>query len=181
MTFAPHLIEGNWFLSKNGSLCRLDALPKNGEWFAVVTSGFTKNQLKIPAQEITFFTPTNPPTDKKNEEDEKLKAKIAERLRLKEDKNAKKAVEKAAKKVEKQLQKEADGVSVNAPKQPKPVKDDNTFYQKYPHVIHNSIYFDTEVNKKKCKIKCTKCGNERSIKVQDAFIVKLCLDCKNAK
>ena len=56
-------------------------------------------------------------------------------------------------------------------------------YQKYPHVIADSIYKTNTDDKKqiRCKITCKTCGNERDIKIQDAFQVKLCLDCKGKK
>jgi hypothetical protein len=90
-------------------------------------------------------------------------------------------------------------------------KKDNYFelYKKYPHIIPDSVYFvkatgqkgATEVAVKiegkmrlkkvksgvkgatRCKIRCQTpgCKNTRDIKVQDAFQVKTCMECKNKK
>lgn len=60
------------------------------------------------------------------------------------------------------------------------------YYLKYAHIVPGSI---KEVDKDKvvngvmskgviCQIKCTSCGGTRTINIQDAFQVHLCLDCK---
>jgi len=74
-------------------------------------------------------------------------------------------------------------------------------YSKYPHVVPGSIYKVQNISQEKapswerkrkgqklsikgqvrCKIICGKCKGERDIKVQDAFQVKLCLDCRGKK
>lgn len=74
-------------------------------------------------------------------------------------------------------------------------------YTKYAHVVNGSVYRIQNVAQDKtptwehkrkgkklnikgqvrCKIECQNCGQERDIKVQDAFQVKLCLDCKGKK
>jgi len=79
-------------------------------------------------------------------------------------------------------------------------KNDN-LYAKYPHIIPGTIYQVQNVSSEKlpewerkrqgkkleikgqtrCKIKCIDCGEERDIKIQDAFQVKTCLNCRSAK
>ena len=79
-------------------------------------------------------------------------------------------------------------------------------YQKYPHIVPNSIYkvcnvgssnqnnlikidgklrYKSEKSKIRgairCKIKCQICGKTRDIKIQDVFQVIICLECKKKK
>jgi hypothetical protein len=78
---------------------------------------------------------------------------------------------------------------------------DSKAYSKYPHIINGSIYrventnsgtkiqkWERKLNNQKvvikgqvrCRIKCQRpgCVNERDIKIQDAFQVRFCADCK---
>ncbi len=72
------------------------------------------------------------------------------------------------------------------PKTTKKAKDYADFYKKYSHVVKGSVREPTKEDLKVltkchgrvCTIKCTDCGTERVINVQDAFQVTRCPACK---
>lgn len=147
---------GSWYLSKRGSLARIDELLEDGE--VLVTSHVTGNKIKVPPEQLLFFKPADEPDTEPGT----------------------------------LLLENSDSDIV-----PNTTNKYSDMYTKYPHVIDGSIYRVKNISNKekkfvrgkktkikgqvRCKIECILCGNERDIKVQDAFQVKYCLDCKNKK
>ena len=149
---------GDWYLSKRGALCRVDEIPEEGN--IIVTAHYSGSRLKIPREQAEFFKKTSKPTI------------------------------------------EPGTMALNSiPK--KKIEDYDSLYEKYPHIIRGSIYnvksvmankeelvvIDGKSRLKKnkvakgatrCKIKCetTKCKGTRDIKVQDAFHVHHCDECR---
>jgi hypothetical protein len=154
---------GKWYRSKRGHLCRLELLHQDGS--VTVTSHYTAHAIKINSEESQFLTETEPP---------ETPAGTAMQL-IKEEQ-----------------------------------KDEYfDMYKKYKHIVPDSIYCvknigqksPTEVSFKvngktrvkkvksgikgatRCKIHCqtSGCKNTRDIKVQDAFQVTVCVECKTKK
>ena len=150
-----------WYLSKRGSLIIVDELIKDGSIKA--RSHFTGNLIEIPPNQVLYFTPGEDPG-----------TPCGTML----------------------VQGNGDsGINNNV----KEITKHNNVYSRYPHVVPDSIYKVKNITSKKeelfvrgkkktiikgqvrCKILCEICKAERDIKVQDAFQVKLCLECKNNK
>lgn len=70
------------------------------------------------------------------------------------------------------------GVTVQkAEKKAKKAKED--LFEKYPHAIRGSAFFDTTEKVEKVKIRCTVCGNEeRAVRKTDLFQTKRCEKCQ---
>lgn len=153
-------IAGSWYRTKRGNLCRAESLDEDGTVF--VTSHFTGNLVPVPREQVLFFTSAEEP-------DTECGTMLIE-------------------------SKESDkGTEENT-------SAFSTIYSKYPHVVPGSVYKVKNVASTKdepfirgkktkikgqvrCKIRCQEdgCENERDIKVQDAFQVKKCLDCRSKK
>ena len=150
MEKSTNLEIGEWYTSKRGHIFRLDDINKDGS--VIVTAHTTGNKISIPEEETEYFTITDEP-------------------------------------------KTAPGtfLASSESKSPKDIKKETNTYEKYPHIIPGSIYKvkNSSPDKKgsfklktsvrgatRCKIRCKECGAARDIKVQDAFQVKFCVDCK---
>lgn len=142
---------GSWYTSKMGALCKIDGIHEDGS--VDVVSHSTGKKIAVPKEQAEHFTPTNDP-----------KTPVGLLLMKEEDVKH---------------------------------KDYTKTYEKYPHIIKGSIYCmkdvgaeikDLMIRKQKvtikgstrCKILCA-CGKERDIKVQDAFQVNQCEDCRGKK
>ena len=151
------LMIGEWYYSKRKHLCRIEKISSN---VVEVTSHYTGHLCSIPLEDTKYL-------EKAPEPDTAPGTAIMETV-------------------------EED------------VKQYNSIYEKYPHVVEGSIYKvknnignkDTEQTFKaegklrvkikkgsvkgatRCKINCVACGTERDIKIQDAFQVRFCLECK---
>jgi len=153
---------GKWYHSKRGHLCRAELLHQDGS--VTVTSHYTGNKVKLHAEEVKYLKETHEPN-----------TPIGTALQIinSEEKN-----------------------------------EYFDLYKKYKHVIPGSIYKVQSTNKSvkekvfkvdgktrvktiktstasatRCKIKCQtpKCKNTRDIKIQDAWSVKFCEECRKAK
>jgi hypothetical protein len=159
---------GEWYYTKRGHLCRVEKIDNRGHVF--VTSHYTGSLVELYPEsgQIENFTPAPEPDT---------------------------------------LPGTAITMSGSSEDNGKCGQYDK-LYEKYPHIVHGSIYKVQKTNalvkeklvkedgrhklkKKKndargetrCVIKCQTpgCKNTRDIKVQDAFQVKLCEDCKKKK
>ena len=163
----PHIAIGEWYHTKRGHLCRVEKIDADGGVW--VTSHYTGNLLNIwpnSGQLEQFLAAPEPDT--------------------------------------------APGTAmVTVGSENGGSIEHDWIYEKYPHVIPGSVYkvkdnvkskdemefkkVDGKIRAKtkkkvqkaatRCKIACTTegCNNERDIKVQDAFQVKVCIECKSKK
>jgi hypothetical protein len=150
---------GRWYKSKRGYLVYLEELVEDGSVKA--RSHTTGNIVDVPADQVLYFTLAEDPG-----------TPCGTML----------------------VNGEASGSAADVK-----VQDQYSHvYDKYPHVIEGSVYKVKNVTNTKnepfvrgkktqikgqvrCKILCEICGAERDIKVQDAFQVKICLECKSKK
>lgn len=154
---------GKWYKTKREQLCRVDTIKQDG--YAIVQSHFSGNFTIVPPDQITFFKEAETP-------DTAPGTVIAPKTEIT--------------KVE--------------------TEKHESLYDRYPNIVAGSIYKvqattrppqaapelivrddgKTRIKKKKleikgatrCLVKCQNCDNTKDIKVQDAFHVKLCDECK---
>jgi len=150
---------GKWYYSKRGHLCRADDRLDDGTY--VVTSHYTGNRISVSENEASFFKEAEEPAT-------------------------------------------SPGTAIALQVASKTKNEDfDHLYEKYTNIVPGSIYkVQTTANKKRddfvkvegkmrvkkgmmlakgstrCKIFCIICGKERDIKVQEAFQVKYCEECK---
>ncbi|MCK5614244.1 hypothetical protein KAR91_70920 [Candidatus Pacearchaeota archaeon] len=156
------VIPGAWYLSKRNHIAQaIELLESGGIMVLVHTTG---NKVEVWPEQIQHFRKTKEPNTP------------AGTFMLECDENE----------------------TVNNTKEIQIQDQYSHVYRKYSRVIHGSVYKVKNVTNRRnepfvrgkkttikgqvrCKINCEICGSERDIKVQDAFQVKLCLECKNKK
>jgi len=162
----PYIAIGEWYTTKRGHLCRVEKIDADGSVW--VTSHYTGSLLRIwpNSNQLECFTRAEDPGTQ-------------------------------------------PGTALVSNSDINGNGEHDWIYEKYPHVIPDSIYKvkDTSSSKEdmefkkvdgkiraktvkktkkaatRCRIRCTNegCKNERDIKVQDAFQVKVCDECKAKK
>lgn len=155
------VVEGCWYKTKRN--CLICVLKLNEDGTIIVESHLTANRIIVPQEQYVYFT-------------------------LAEDPGTPSGV-KLLESTESKVMGTVGGINRY-----------NSLYDKYPHIIKNSIYTMQNINREgtpkwekkregkktqikgqvRCKITCQSpgCNNERDIKVQDAFQVKFCEQCK---
>ncbi|KKM81525.1 hypothetical protein LCGC14_1328910 [marine sediment metagenome] len=156
---------GKWYNTKRNYLCRIDSISQDGT--AWVTSHYTGNKMKVPEKQVKFFMIAEEP-------DTLPGTAVMEAVNTESAQN-----------------------------------EYNTLYTKYPNIVQGSIYrvqanvktkeeieeFEVDGKKRhkfkkkiakgstRCLVICQMegCFNTRDIKIQDAFQVKQCIDCKKKK
>jgi len=163
----PHIIIGEWYHTKRGHLCRIEKIDTDSTVW--VTNHYTGNLVNIwpDSDQLEHFVAAPEPDTM------------------------------------------AGTAMVTVGGENGGPSEHDWIYEKYPHVIPGSVYkvkdnvkskeemefkkVDGKIRAKtkkkvqkaatRCKIACTTegCDNERDIKVQDAFQVKVCEECKSKK
>ncbi len=182
-----------WYKSKRGHLCMVTELAENGNIF--VTSHFSGNTVKVYAEHVLFFIPaeepnTEPGTILMDSDDSQRTAEIISKYNHYYTKypsvipdSIYKVTNVSNKDMETKEERETDAAMKKA-------RGNRIRAAESLGITEKQIVKRLSADKKapikgqiRCKIQCQEnnCNNERDIKIQDAFQVKKCLDCKNKK